>query len=154
MQPVHKMNEAIQVLTHAMPSRWAFEGLLLLEIEDRPTWVPPGMPVQSVSERLDHVDASLRDGNGELPPDPAAPGTAEANENEVASSEDSQPADTRTENARERPPPEPEPKDMAEDYFPSEAERMGVRASCISLMSMLICLVAAIHIILRSRDIH
>ncbi len=44
LQPVHKMNSAAGVLSSMMPSRWAFEGLLLMEVEDRPTWTPPAMP--------------------------------------------------------------------------------------------------------------
>ncbi|HEV7667036.1 MAG TPA: ABC transporter permease [Thermoanaerobaculia bacterium] len=31
MQPVHRMAKPVQLLAHAMPSRWAFEGLLTLE---------------------------------------------------------------------------------------------------------------------------
>ncbi len=100
MQPVHKMNGSIQVLSHVMPSRWAFEGLLLLEVDERPTWVPPAMPARSSGS------------------------------------------------------PATEPKDMADEYFPADTERMGVLASCVSLMSMLICFVGAIHVILRSRDTH
>jgi hypothetical protein len=139
MQPVHKMNSAIQVLAHVMPSRWAFEGLLLLEADERPTWVPLTMPTPSAG------DAST-----ETPPGPVTDETADVTG--AAPSTSSEAADARRENAAEQ--PAPEPKDMAEDYFPANTERKGVRASCISLVSMLICLVAAIHVILRSRDIH
>ena len=45
MQPIHKMSPAVQVLAHCMPSRWGFEGLLLLEIEERPTCSPPVIQV-------------------------------------------------------------------------------------------------------------
>ncbi len=41
LQPVHEMGSPTKLLAHAMPSRWAFEGLLLLESEERPTWTPP-----------------------------------------------------------------------------------------------------------------
>ena len=45
MKPVHEMNTPMQVFAGAMASRWAFEGMLLLESEARPEWapaVPPG----------------------------------------------------------------------------------------------------------------
>jgi ABC-type transport system involved in multi-copper enzyme maturation permease subunit len=48
MQPCHKMNAAGKALAQVIPSRWAFEGLLLMETAARPTWtalqapVPPG----------------------------------------------------------------------------------------------------------------
>jgi ABC transport system ATP-binding/permease protein len=41
LQPLHKMNGTIAALAQAMPSRWAFEGLLVLEAEKRPAWTPP-----------------------------------------------------------------------------------------------------------------
>ncbi len=44
LQPVHKMSAPVRLLAQVLPSRWAFEGLLLLEVEDRPTWTPPVMP--------------------------------------------------------------------------------------------------------------
>ncbi len=44
LQPVHEMNAPMQWLAQVMPSRWAFEGLLLLEVEDRPKWTPPVLP--------------------------------------------------------------------------------------------------------------
>lgn len=44
LQPLHKMNALGAGLAQVMPSRWAFEGLLLLETEDRPSWTPPSPP--------------------------------------------------------------------------------------------------------------
>ena len=44
LQPLHKMNTAVRLLSQSMPSRWAFEGLLLLETQERPTWTPPKIP--------------------------------------------------------------------------------------------------------------
>ena len=44
LQPVHDMNVPMKWLAQVMPSRWAFEGLLLLEVEDRPKWTPPVLP--------------------------------------------------------------------------------------------------------------
>ena len=40
LQPVHEMSRPMQWLAQTMPSRWAFEGILLLEVEDRPNWTP------------------------------------------------------------------------------------------------------------------
>ncbi|MEI8376369.1 MAG: FHA domain-containing protein, partial [Planctomycetota bacterium] len=45
LQPVHEMTRPMTWLAQAMPSRWAFEGLLILEIEDRPKWTPPASPI-------------------------------------------------------------------------------------------------------------
>jgi len=45
MKPVHEMNAPMQVFAGSMASRWAFEGMLLLESEARAEWapaVPPG----------------------------------------------------------------------------------------------------------------
>jgi hypothetical protein len=44
LQPLHKMNSAASLLSQVMPSRWAFEGLLLLETKERPTWTQPNLP--------------------------------------------------------------------------------------------------------------
>jgi hypothetical protein len=49
---------------------------------------------------------------------------------------------------------QPQEQDMAERYFPHEDERRGTRASGTALFAMLIALVAAIHVILQSRDVH
>ena len=117
----NKMHDTVQVLAQVMPSRWAFEGLLLLEADRRPTWVVP-------SAGGTHVAASLRDAH---------------------------PVSERPDHVGAVPEPEPpELHDMAENYFPADSQRMGVRASWFALSSILICLVAAIHAILRSRDIH
>ena len=35
------MNTPMKVLAEVMPSRWAFEDLLLLETAERPKWTPP-----------------------------------------------------------------------------------------------------------------
>jgi ABC-type polysaccharide/polyol phosphate export permease len=111
LQPLHEMNAAMEVLSQAMPSRWAFEGVLLLEVEDRPTWT--------------------------LPPDAesakphAASGTATPVTQQAATQQD-----------------------MAEKFFPAEAERMGTRASVVALAAMLILLIASMHVILRARDVH
>ncbi|HBL32015.1 MAG TPA: hypothetical protein DD490_34770, partial [Acidobacteria bacterium] len=45
MQPIDKMPEPIRPLAHAMPSRWAFEGLLLLESDAQPEPPAPVNPV-------------------------------------------------------------------------------------------------------------
>jgi energy-coupling factor transporter ATP-binding protein EcfA2/ABC-type multidrug transport system permease subunit len=41
LQPLHKMHESIQFAAHMMPSRWAFEALLLMESEERGSRQPP-----------------------------------------------------------------------------------------------------------------
>ncbi len=108
MQPLHKMNAAGSALAQVMPSRWAFEGMLLQETDHRPSWTPPAMPPQPTK-------------------------------------------------AGEKPSPAPEPpkaQDMAEQFFPAETDRMGVRAASITLTSMLVFLVGGILIILRLRDVH
>lgn len=56
MKPVHEMSAPMQVFAGSMASRWAFEGMLLLESEARPEWVPavpPGAPAvrEDLAER-------------------------------------------------------------------------------------------------------
>lgn len=62
LQPVHKMSAPMRLLAQAMPSRWAFEGLLVLEVEDRPTWRPPPIPVPAA------VKASTPDASADRAP--------------------------------------------------------------------------------------
>jgi len=40
--PLRTSNRAVRMAAAAMPSRWAFEGLLELEADASPTWLPPG----------------------------------------------------------------------------------------------------------------
>jgi hypothetical protein len=42
MQPIHKMNAVMKPLAFLMPSRWAYEGLLVLEAGARPKLEPSG----------------------------------------------------------------------------------------------------------------
>lgn len=49
LQPVHKMSGPIKTVALVMPSRWAFEGLLLLEAGKRPKWTPPTIPASSAT---------------------------------------------------------------------------------------------------------
>jgi ABC-type multidrug transport system ATPase subunit len=133
LQPVHKMNSALQPLAHGMPSRWAFEGLLLLESNERPAWSPPRMgPGQ---EPVDSRD----------PQSAMAAGTPGVGPNQSKQTNDGAPPHAVEPNAE---------RDMAEAYFPRETERMGARACVLALTSILILLLAAIHVILRSRDVH
>lgn len=120
LQPVHKMSAPAQWLAQVMPSRWAFEGLLLMEVQDRPTWTPPRVPA---------LHAPMPESK-ESPKESAVRASAPA---------ESQP---------------PREQDMAERYFPSEDERMGTRACGMALFAMLIGLVAAIHVVLQTRDVH
>lgn len=138
LQPVHKMNSAIQVLSHVMPSRWAFEGLLLMETEDRRTWTPPITPALPTKGNASDVSEQTNAASGKATADkvgssPTPPETTTA-------------VSDQTEDSKER--------DMAERFFPAETERMGVGASVIALMAMLVVFVAMIHVILRSRDVH
>jgi ABC-type multidrug transport system ATPase subunit/pSer/pThr/pTyr-binding forkhead associated (FHA) protein len=56
MQPPYRMNELTQLACQAVPSRWAFEGMLLLESEQQPVLQPvvaanpayPGAPAQAM----------------------------------------------------------------------------------------------------------
>src|SRR6185312_10821669 len=41
MQPIHKMSAAMKPASLVMPSRWAFEGLLLQEVSCQPQYEPP-----------------------------------------------------------------------------------------------------------------
>jgi ABC-type multidrug transport system ATPase subunit/pSer/pThr/pTyr-binding forkhead associated (FHA) protein len=48
MQPVHKLHPSMQLVSYAIPSRWAFESIMLLEVDHQKSWVPqspPGKPV-------------------------------------------------------------------------------------------------------------
>ncbi len=108
LQPLHKMNAIGWTIAEAMPSRWAFESLLLLESDHRPLWTPPALPAA------------------------AAP-----------------PADKETPIAEK-----PKSRDMAENFFPQDTERMGVYAGGMVLIATLALLVSAIHFILKMRDVH
>lgn len=44
LQTLPKMHEATRLVTTAIPTRWAFEGMLLLETPKRPTFTPPTIP--------------------------------------------------------------------------------------------------------------
>jgi ABC-type multidrug transport system ATPase subunit/ABC-type polysaccharide/polyol phosphate export permease len=120
LQPVHEMNRPMKWLAQVMPSRWAFEGLLLLEVENHPKWTPPVLPGPPGQPPPQALSASGK------PPAAPSPTTAQ----------------------------QPKKQDMAERCFPQEDERMGTRASGIALVTMLVLLVAAIHAILQSRDVH
>jgi len=43
MQPVHELEGSMQKASYVIPSRWGFEGMLLLEAKHRPGATPPGM---------------------------------------------------------------------------------------------------------------
>jgi hypothetical protein len=61
LQPVHKMNMPMKTVAQFMPSRWAFEGLLLVEAEERPKWTPPPIlssPVAEVPMSRSEAEAS------------------------------------------------------------------------------------------------
>jgi pSer/pThr/pTyr-binding forkhead associated (FHA) protein len=87
VRPFGRMSAIEKYASSVTPSRWAFEGLLLLEVESRPVDRP--------------ADASAT-------PTATTPSPA---------------------------------RDRAEDYFPSETERMGVRAAAMALVALLLGLV-------------
>ncbi|HEY4308482.1 MAG TPA: FHA domain-containing protein [Pirellulales bacterium] len=124
LQPLHEMNRVVRGVAQLMPSRWAFQGLLLTEAAKRPVWSPPQQP---------------------LPPSPrAAVGDADgvSAADQASASADAAPADR----AREI--------DVAEAFFPERSRRAGAVASFATLLTMLGLLVATTAIILRRRDIH
>jgi ABC-type multidrug transport system ATPase subunit len=51
LQPLHKLHGSIRAVSNLLPSRWAFEGLLILEADQQPTWrpAPAGMPVPATA---------------------------------------------------------------------------------------------------------
>ena len=90
--PLPKMSPPVQLVAEAMPSRWAFEGLILLETD-----------------------------------------------------QDQAPVNSKESDAGPN-------HDFAEEFFPADSERMGVRADAMALGSMLIGLAAlAVFISGRSR---
>ena len=149
LQPVHEMGKSTQWLAQAMPSRWAFEGLLLLEVADRPQWTPPVLP------RAALVQTPVPPVSASPPGKPAASGTR-AEPSAVGSGRETKIAARQVSPSRaeaaiaER----PSPQDMAERYFPREDQRMGSQASVLALGAMLVALVAATRTILRCRDVH
>ena len=159
LQPVHEMNSAARVLANVMPSRWAFEGLLLMEVEDRPTWTPPALPKLPPAATPQHAPndpSAAPDGQAESASEarttPAtkhlasAADTAQQDEDSSKSAAEEDPVNIECEDPKQR--------DIAEKFFPKETERMGPRACSIALASMLVLLVGAIHGILKSRDVH
>jgi ABC-type multidrug transport system ATPase subunit/pSer/pThr/pTyr-binding forkhead associated (FHA) protein len=140
MQPVHKMNPGVRALAHCMPTRWAFEALLLVETKERPPCPPPLIRVPSrlspVPEKPENAKG-LAAGSGQSLR-PVLTGAAGASDAASSNIEDDS----------------TDKRDMAEEFFPIETDRMGVRASVIALLAMLVVLVAGIHLILWSRDVH
>lgn len=109
LQPLEKLNSVAEIASHVMPSRWAFEALLLIETQERPKHaVPPS------SNTLPGSD----DSTAEIP----------------ATSQ-------RT-------------RDMAEQFFPRESKRMGVRSATLTLTFMFVAIFASVGLVLRIRDTH
>lgn len=44
MKPVHELNTPMKAFAHTMASRWAFEGMVVLEARARDKWTPPAPP--------------------------------------------------------------------------------------------------------------
>ena len=138
------MNSPMAALAQIMPSRWAFEGLLLLEIEDRPTWTPPEMPAPTALSTEAQVDGAAGGRDAGPPPTDTAETAAELSEQPQDAGSSGEP---NSDDAREE-------WDMAEKFFPRKTERMGTRAAVIALTAMLVGLAASIHVILQARDVH
>jgi len=126
LQPVHDMNAGGQFFAHLMPSRWAFEGLLLLESNKRDMPEAPATPVTRRPPRDDRTRFGRRDVRFNRPRQPvaAAPAVPEL------------------------------PEDMADRYFPADDGRLGIAVSFVILLVMLGLFVGGIFGILRLRDIH
>lgn len=60
MQPVHKMSRIVQMMAFAAPSRWGFEGMLLLESRNRPLGPSPFSTLQTTDRR----DEAPNEGSG------------------------------------------------------------------------------------------
>ncbi len=60
MQPLHKMHPALRLACNAFPSRWAFEGLIVLESDRRPAAPVPAGP-EGVPRREPCIDRHRRD---------------------------------------------------------------------------------------------
>jgi hypothetical protein len=109
LHPGHEMNSAARAVAQAMPSRWAFEALLLVEANKRPTWeASPQTSAEPAGDRQTPQDVAQE--------------------------------------------PSPLRQDMAERFFPADSHRVGVAASLVALVSMLVILTSSIGIVLRSRD--
>ncbi len=56
LQPLHEMSAPARLLAQVMPSRWAFEGLLLMEVEDRPSSTPFASDSNRLSKEAEAAD--------------------------------------------------------------------------------------------------
>jgi len=134
LQPRHEMNWTAKWSSQLMPSRWAFESLLVMEANERaaaPADVTlprtaPGL-LDSLLEQLtsgrildDDLGLDLLAGSGATPDNDA----------------------------------EQEQADFAALFFPPDAGRVGSLASCLFLVVMLTLLTGCVAVILRRRDIH
>jgi ABC-type multidrug transport system ATPase subunit/pSer/pThr/pTyr-binding forkhead associated (FHA) protein len=70
LQAPHQMAAPMRWLSLLMPSRWAFEALLLAESAERPSWTPPAVPGQdpSVAQDLAEPYFPLADRGAEIWP--------------------------------------------------------------------------------------
>jgi ABC-type multidrug transport system ATPase subunit/pSer/pThr/pTyr-binding forkhead associated (FHA) protein len=59
LQPIHQMSTATRWVSMAVPTRWAYEGILLLEAPKRPTWRKPTMPGQKREPAQDMAEPSF-----------------------------------------------------------------------------------------------
>lgn len=121
---VGDLSPLVRPVAAAVPTRWAFEGLLLAEgggrVETPVTLDPARTPT--------------------MPPAPAPEGS----EVDVEGGGDGEAAEGKMEGTGEAPTPAPAPVtvDWAETYFPARTERMGLRADFLALGSMAVGLVA------------
>jgi ABC-type multidrug transport system ATPase subunit len=59
LQPLHKMHPSLSFLCNAFPSRWAFEGLIVLESDQRP--LAPAVPAATADPAVAAPFAAIRD---------------------------------------------------------------------------------------------
>ena len=121
LQPIHEMNMPMKLLAQAMPSRWAFEGLPLLEIEDRPKRTPPVLPAKALAQ-LPAQGVATATG-----PETLDTKGSVVKLSRVGTAQDSKESATKPASAAAAPAEAERPKkqEMAERYFPQEEERMG-----------------------------
>ena len=135
----HELDEPAKTLSYAMPSRWGFEALLILEANERQKWPPKPDELVSLDPR------SAGDLRAEFPAVkeqdfaerlfPEYPGAKREDEKQVD-------ADKEGDDGKE------------EEEAEEPRERYGSGVSAIVLFTMFVANVVAMGVVLRWRDIH
>ncbi len=147
MQPLHKMSEPVRLVSHAMPSRWGFEALLVLESDAR-----PNIDVQSIERSETGAAENENDDN------PQANSTPSAAANPQAATSSPTPANPAAAQNTGAVPPGGFPtisvvsEDMAEAHFSAD-HRFGPIISLGMLSALLALFGALVCRILRLRDV-